>query len=68
MPARDRERLTAAIAALADEPRPRQARKLAASEMWRLRVGEYRVLYTISDARQEIMVQRIERRTTTTHD
>ena len=36
--------------------------------MWRLRVGEYRVLYTISDSHREIMVQRIARRTTTTYD
>jgi mRNA interferase RelE/StbE len=57
-----------AIFALSENPRPPGCRKLSGSGRWRLRVGEYRVLYTISDAYREIMVERIERRTTHTYD
>jgi mRNA interferase RelE/StbE len=39
----------AAIAALADNPLPPQARKLTGSEKYRLRCGVYRVLYEIQD-------------------
>lgn len=45
------ERVKIAIRALADEPRPNGAIKLAAFDppAWRLRVGEYRIVYEIHD-------------------
>ncbi|MDZ4199732.1 MAG: type II toxin-antitoxin system RelE/ParE family toxin [Kiritimatiellia bacterium] len=49
IPKRDVQRIVAAIAALADNPRPPQARKLAGSEKYRLRCGVYRALYEIQD-------------------
>lgn len=49
IPKRDVQRIVAAIAALADNPRPPQARKLTGSEKYRLRCGVYRVLYEIRD-------------------
>ena len=49
LPRRDVQRIVAAIAALADNPRPPQARKLTGSEKHRLRCGVYRVLYEIRD-------------------
>jgi mRNA interferase RelE/StbE len=49
IPKRDVQRIVAAIAALADNPRPAQSRKLSASEKYRLRCGVYRVLYEIQD-------------------
>ena len=43
-------RVLARIEALATEPRPRGCCKLAGSEsLWRIRVGNYRVLYAIDD-------------------
>ena len=68
LPVEYRERVTRAILALSEDPRPPSCWKLSGSNMWRFRIGEYRVLYTISDSLQEIMVQRIDRRTTTTYD
>lgn len=47
VPRRDVQRIVAAIAALADNPRPPQATKLTGSEKYRLRCGVYRVLYEI---------------------
>ncbi len=49
IPRRDVQRIVAAIAALADNPRPPQAAKLTGSEKYRLRCGVYRVLYEIRD-------------------
>ena len=41
--------LRGAIAMLAEDPRPPASRPLRGRDGWRLRVGEYRVLYTIRD-------------------
>jgi mRNA interferase RelE/StbE len=49
IPKRDVQRIVAAIANLADHPRPPQARKLSGSEKYRLRCGVCRVLYEIED-------------------
>lgn len=45
----DRKRIDAAIAMLAIEPRPPAAISLRGRDGWRVRVGNYRVLYTIDD-------------------
>jgi mRNA interferase RelE/StbE len=43
-------RVIAAIQALANNPRPPGCRKLAGSKNdWRVRVGDYRVVYEIAD-------------------
>ena len=47
---RDIQRILTDIAALANDPRPPQSRKLSGSEKYRLRCGTYRVLYEIQDA------------------
>lgn len=45
-----RRRVQAAIELLAAEPRPTGAKKLAAgSGEWRVRTGDYRVIYEIND-------------------
>ncbi|HLB23943.1 MAG TPA: type II toxin-antitoxin system RelE/ParE family toxin [Dehalococcoidia bacterium] len=68
LPAEHRERVTRAIEALTDNPRPSGSRKLSGIDGWRLRVGEYRIMYTISDRAQYVQVQRVARRTTTTYE
>ena len=45
----DAARLRGAIAMLAQDPRPPASRPLRGRDGWRLRVGDYRVLYTIRD-------------------
>ncbi len=42
-------RLQAAIALLAEDPRPPASRPLRGRSAWRVRVGDYRVIYTIED-------------------
>ena len=50
----DRDRIVAAVWELAEEPRPVGVRKLAGREAWRIRVGDYRIIYEIND--QALMV------------
>lgn len=50
------------IDGLADEPRPRDARKLRGRDDYRLRVGVYRVLYGIDDEHRIVTVFRVRHR------
>ena len=68
LPARYRERVSQAIEDLCNNPRPPGARKLSGNLGWRLRIGEYRVLYTIWDKELRVLVDAVTRRTTTTYD
>lgn len=57
---RDRRRIVARILALADEPRPVGSEKLAGqSDRYRVRVGRYRVVYSVSDAELLVLVVRV---------
>ena len=42
-------RISRRIVSLEDNPRPRSAKKLSGQEEYRIRVGDYMVLYTIDD-------------------
>lgn len=61
---RDRKRVFRAIEALADEPRPKGVKKLKGetTDIWRVRVGSYRVLYTIKEDHLVVFVVRIGHR------
>jgi mRNA interferase RelE/StbE len=57
------DRVIAAIQALATNPRPSGCRKLAGSKNdWRIRVGDYRVIYEISDQIRIVRVNRVRHR------
>jgi mRNA interferase RelE/StbE len=58
----------AAIEALRDEPRPSGTKKMRARAQWRIRVGNYRVMYSIFDGDQIVIVELILPRTTHTYD
>ncbi|KQQ06016.1 MULTISPECIES: type II toxin-antitoxin system RelE family toxin [unclassified Rathayibacter] len=45
----DRKRIQGAIALLGEEPRPPGARALQGRPGLRVRVGDYRILYTVDD-------------------
>ena len=56
-------RIDTKILALADNPRPRGARKLKdESGLWRVRVGEYRVLYAVDDTAELVTIARARHR------
>ena len=52
-----RRRVQAAIELLADDPRPPKARKLVGGAgEWRVRTGDFRIVYEIYDGRQFVLV------------
>jgi mRNA interferase RelE/StbE len=63
LPRAHQRRIAAAIDELADHPRPDGARKLVGSECtWRIRVGDYRVVYDIEDRILTVQVIRVGHR------
>jgi mRNA interferase RelE/StbE len=46
---RDRRRIVRRIQALADDPRPPGSEKLSGEEKYRVRPGDYRIVYAIED-------------------
>jgi len=59
---RDYEIVAEAISALEQEPRPKRVKKLAESGLWRIRVGQYRVVYNIDDEERLVIVVWVARR------
>jgi mRNA interferase RelE/StbE len=56
-------RIKPKILTLADHPRPSGCLKLAGSrDLYRIRVGDYRIIYTIDDARQLIEITLVAHR------
>lgn len=63
LPADVFQRVVAAMLQLANDPRPSGCKKLTGSvNDWRIRVGDYRVLYEIGDHTQVIRVMRVRHR------
>lgn len=50
------KRVVSAIQGLAQDPRPNGSQKLVGSDAHRLRVGTYRILYTIDDEARVVEV------------
>jgi mRNA interferase RelE/StbE len=61
-PKKDVRRIIGAIKALADDPRPSGTKKLSGHERYRLRQGNYRILYEIEDDRLIVCVVRVGNR------
>ncbi len=57
-------RITEKILALAQNPMPAGSRKLAGRgpNDWRIRVGDYRVVYAINEAEQQIEIMKVGHR------
>jgi mRNA interferase RelE/StbE len=62
VPAKDRRKVAAKIQAFAVEPRPPGSEKLSGQERYRLRQGDYRVVYAIDDAAHTVLVVKIGNR------
>jgi mRNA interferase RelE/StbE len=62
LPARTVERINEAIAKLATEPRPPGVRKLLGEKAYRIRVGNYRILFKIDDETRLVRVYRVKHR------
>jgi mRNA interferase RelE/StbE len=56
-------RVAVAIDSLAQEPRPSGVKKLkGTSDLWRIRVGDYRIVYRIDDRKHEVDISHIRHR------
>ncbi|MBN2199098.1 MAG: type II toxin-antitoxin system RelE/ParE family toxin, partial [Candidatus Aminicenantes bacterium] len=55
-------RIVERIRSLSDEPRPYGCQKLSAQERYRIRQGDYRIVYSIDDAAKTIEIFKIGRR------
>ena len=62
IPQAQQDRLFERMTLLASTPRHSQVEKLTDMEGYRLRVGDYRVLFTIDDHQQTITIYRIQHR------
>ena len=51
-----RVRIADAINALANDPRPFGCKKLAGREAYRLRIGDYRVVYELDDNNSAVLI------------
>jgi mRNA interferase RelE/StbE len=63
LPAKFRRRVVDALDGLRDEPRPAGCVKLSGEDnLWRIRVGEHRVIYAIEDEALTVLVVRVAHR------
>jgi mRNA interferase RelE/StbE len=62
VPTKDRHRIVTRIGALADNPRPAGAEKLSGDDKYRIRQGDYRILYEIVDTALIVTVVRVGNR------
>lgn len=58
LPPEAKRRVQAVVELLAEDPRPPAAKKLVARPEWRVRTGDYRVIYRIDDDVLTVIVVR----------
>jgi mRNA interferase RelE/StbE len=62
VPLKDRRRITARIQRLASDPRPVGVERLSGQERYRLRQGNYRILFSVNDAELAVVIVKIGHR------
>jgi mRNA interferase RelE/StbE len=69
LPGNMRQRVKQAVASLAFEPRPAHATELEAelAGFWRIKLEEYRIIYTIDDDLVVVELVRVAKRTSKTY-
>jgi mRNA interferase RelE/StbE len=58
----DYQKIKEAVLLLADNPRLSGCSKLVGREGWKIRVGNYRVIYEINDQKKEVIVLHVGHR------
>jgi mRNA interferase RelE/StbE len=56
LPIKDYEKTIREINNLSDNPRPKGCKKLSGREGWRIRIGDFRVIYNINDSELIVLV------------
>ncbi len=59
LPPQTQERVNQAIARLAEDPRLPGVKKLVARGGYRIRVGDYRILYHVDDGAKVVVIYRV---------
>ena len=59
IPKKDVSKILKVIRSLADNPRPPQVKKLSGQDRYRMRQGNYRILYSIEDAQLVITIVKV---------
>lgn len=62
IPKRELQRIMERIGGLADNPRPHGSEKLSGQERYRIRQGNYRIVYSIQDAELTVWLIKIGHR------
>ncbi len=62
IPKQDVQRILERIDALRDEPRPQGSVKLSGKEYYRVRQGNYRIIYAIQDSQLVVIVIKVGHR------
>jgi mRNA interferase RelE/StbE len=62
LPDKEIKKISIRLMQLRDEPRPIGVQKLSAQEGYRIRSGNYRILYEINDESEIVFVYRIKHR------
>jgi mRNA interferase RelE/StbE len=62
LPRKDRPRLVTRIQNLSNTPRPPDCEKLSGQDFYRVRQGNYRILYTVQDREQLVVIFKIGHR------
>jgi mRNA interferase RelE/StbE len=62
LPRNDFDAVLETLKGLADTPRPRGVEKIKSAGLWRVRQGDYRIVYSIDDARKIVTILRIGHR------
>jgi len=62
LPGSDFQAVIEAVKCLAETPRPRGIEKVKTSGLWRIRQGDYRIVYAINDKESLVTVVRVGHR------
>lgn len=62
MPGKTRDRVLDEIVQLGADPRPANCIKLIGEDLYRIRVGDHRVIYAVDDATHQVIVARVGHR------
>ena len=62
IPIKDRRRIVRRIQGLGSDPRPSGCEKLAGDDRFRVRQGDYRVLYSVDDEARAVLIVKIGNR------
>ncbi|MFC2070039.1 type II toxin-antitoxin system RelE/ParE family toxin [Chloroflexota bacterium] len=62
LPKADFGAVLSAVKGLADTPRPKGIEKIKNAGLWRIRQGDYRIVYSIDDSQKVVTILRIGHR------